>query len=76
MSYGGLWIQRLGLIQDIFPYFLYIGHLNKDVKEQDLMVLFGFNATTYLQENCRVDLPTGKNGKNKGFGFAVMSEHV
>ena len=51
---------------------LYIGNLNKDVKEQDLIELFGFNATTYLQENCRVDLPIGKNGKNKGFGFAVM----
>ena len=55
---------------------LYIGNLHKDVKEQDLTELFGFNATTYLQENCRVDLPTGKNGKNKGFGFAVISEHV
>ena len=29
-----------------------------------------------LQKNCRVDLPTGKNGKNKGFGLAVMPEHV
>ena len=29
-----------------------------------------------MQENCLVDLPTGKNGKNKGFGFAVMPEHV
>ena len=76
MSYGRLQIQRLGLIQDIFPYFLYIGNLNKDVKEQDLKEIFGFNATTYLQENCRVDLPTGKNGKNKVFGFAVMPEHV
>ena len=51
---------------------LYIGNLNKDVKEQDLIEFFGFNATTYLQENCRVDLLIGKNGKNKGFGFAVM----
>ena len=39
----------------------FIGNLNKDVKEQDLVELFGFNATTYLQENCCVDLPTGKN---------------
>ena len=54
----------------------YIGNLDNDVKEQDLIELFGFNATTYLQENCRVDLPTGKNGKNKGFGFAVIPEHV
>ena len=29
-----------------------------------------------MQENCRVDLPTRKNGKNKGFGFAVMPEHL
>ena len=29
-----------------------------------------------LQKNCRVDLPTGKNEKNKGFGLAVMPEHV
>ena len=43
---------------------------------QDLIELFGFNATTYLQENCRVDLPIEKNGKKKGFGFAVMPEHV
>ena len=55
---------------------LYIDNLDKDVKEQDLIELFGFNATTYLQKNCRFDLPTGKNGKNKGFGFAVMPEHV
>ena len=40
---------------------LYIGNLDKDVKEEDLIELFGFSATTYLQENCRVDLPTGKN---------------
>ena len=55
---------------------LYIDNLDKDVKEQDLIELFRFNATTYLQENCRVDLPTEKNGKNKGFGFAVMPKHV
>ena len=55
---------------------LYIGNLDKDVKEQDLIELFGFNATTYLRENCRADLPTGKNRKNKGFGFAVMPELV
>ena len=47
-----------------------------DVKEQDLIELFDFNATKYLQENCRVELPTVKNGKNKGFGFAVMPEYV
>ena len=29
-----------------------------------------------MQENCLADLPTGKNGKNKGFGFTVMPEHV
>ena len=29
-----------------------------------------------MQENCRVDLPTVKNGKIKGFGFAVMPEYV
>ena len=52
---------------------LYIGNLDNDVKERDLIELFGFNATTYLQENCRVDLP---NGKNKGFGFAVIPELV
>ena len=55
---------------------LYIGNLDKDVKEQDLIELFGFNATTYLQENYRADLPTGKNRKTKGFGFAVMPELV
>ena len=55
---------------------LYIGNLNKDVKEQDLIELFGFNATTYLQENCRADTPIWKNGKNRGFGFEVMPEHV
>ena len=55
---------------------LYIGNLKKDVEEEDLTELFGFNATTYLQENCRVDIPIEKNGKNKGFGFAVMPEHV
>ena len=55
---------------------LYIGNHDKDVKEQDLIKLFGFNAATYSQKNCRVDLPTGKNGKNKGLGFAVMPEHV
>ena len=55
---------------------LYIGNLDKDVKEQDLIELFRFNATTYLQENYHVDLPTEKNGKNKGFGFSVIPEHV
>ena len=29
-----------------------------------------------MQEDCRVDLPTGKNGENKGFEFAIMPEHV
>ena len=28
------------------------------------------------RENYRVELPTGKTGKNEGFGFAVMPEHV
>ena len=55
---------------------LYMDNLNKDLKEEDLIELFGFNANTYLQENCRVELPNGKNGKNKGFGFPVMPEHV
>ena len=55
------------------PHFLE-GEFN--LKEQDLIKLFGFKATTYLKEKCRVDLRTGKNGKNKGFDFAVMYEHV
>ena len=55
---------------------LYIGNINKNLKEQDLIKFFGFNATAYLQENCRFELPTGKSGENKGFGFAVMPEHV
>ena len=55
---------------------LYIGNLDKDVQQQDLIKLFGFNVTTYLQENCHVDLPTGKNGKNNGFGFAILPKHV
>ena len=29
-----------------------------------------------MHENFRVDLPTEKNGKNKGSGFAVMPKHV
>ena len=52
------------------------GNLNKDLKKQDLIELFGFNATTYLQKKCRVELPSGKSGKNKGSGFAVMPEHL
>ena len=48
---------------------LYIGNHNKDVKEQDLIELFGFNATAYQQDNCRVELPTGKNRKNKDFAL-------
>ena len=55
---------------------LYIGILNTDVKEQYLIELFGFNATTCLRGICCVDLTTVKNQKNKGFGFAVMPEHV
>ena len=55
---------------------LYFSYLNKDLKEQDLSELFGFNATTYLQGNCRIELATDKGGENKGFGFAVMPEHV
>ena len=51
---------------------LYIGNFKKDLKEK---ILFGFNATTYLHVNCRVQLPTGKMGKIKA-NFAVMSEHV
>ena len=34
------------------------------------------NTTTYLQENCRVDIPIGKNRKNKELGYAVMPEDV
>ena len=29
-----------------------------------------------MQGNSCVDLPTGKNEKNKGFGFTLMSNHV
>ena len=43
----------------------YIRNLNKDLKEQDLIKLFGFNTTTYLLKNCRVKLPTGKSGKKR-----------
>ena len=37
---------------------LHIGSVNKELEEKDLIELFGFNATTYLQENCLVELPT------------------
>ena len=40
---------------------LYIGILNTDVKEQYLIELFGFNATTCLRGICCVDLTTVKN---------------
>ena len=45
---------------------LYIGNLDKDVKEQDLIELFGFNATTYLREIVVLTYQLGKIEKIKG----------
>ena len=48
---------------------LYIGNLNKDLKEQDLIELFGFNTTTYLQENFVSNYRLEKARKIKALGL-------
>ena len=47
---------------------LYIGNLYKDVKEQDLIELFGFNAT-YLQEIAVSNYRLEKSGKTKALAL-------
>ena len=56
---------------------LYVGNLNKNVTEQDLIELFGLRTTNYLRNTCRVKLILcSKTNNSRGFAFVNGPEHV
>lgn len=56
---------------------IYVGNLGTNVTKEDLVQLFGLNATPYLRQQCMVELATcEKTGKSKNFAFITVPEHV
>ena len=56
---------------------LYVGNLNKNVTEQDLIELFGLRTTNYLRNTCRVKLILcSKTNNSRGFAFVTGPEYV
>jgi len=56
---------------------IYIGNLGSNVTKDDLVQLFGLGTTTFLQQNCCVDIATdAKTGKSKNFAIVTVPEHV
>lgn len=56
---------------------LYIGNLAKTVTQGDLIQLFGLEATTFLRQNCVIELAVDqKSGESKGFAFVTVPEHI
>ena len=56
---------------------LYVGNLNKNITEQDLIELFGLQTTNYLWNNCHVKpILCSKRNNSRGFSFATGLEHV
>ena len=56
---------------------LYVGNLNKNVTEQDLIELFDLQTTNYLQNTCHVKLILcSKTNNSRGFAFVTGPEAV
>ena len=56
---------------------LYIGNLNLDIKENDLVELFSLNTSKYLRETCSLSMPMNdKTGQSKGYPFLYAPKHV
>ena len=48
--------------------------MSKNSSEEDIAELFGPRATSYLSENCFIEMPTGR--KNRNYAFITALEHV
>ena len=56
---------------------LYVGNLNKNVTDKDLIELFGLQTTNYLGNTCHVKLILcSKTDNSGGFAFVTGPEHV
>ena len=56
---------------------IYIKNLRKNSSEQDMVEFFGLRKTSYLSENCFIEMPTGrKMGNFKTYTFISAAEHV
>ena len=54
--------------------YIYIGNLSKNSNEEDIAELFGLRTTSYLPENCFIEMRTGR--KNRNYAFIIATEHV
>ena len=56
---------------------LYVGNLNKNVTEKDLIELFGLQTTNYLPNTCHVKLTLcSETNNSRGFAFATGPGHI
>ena len=56
---------------------LYVGNMNKNVTEQDLIELFGLRTANYPRNTCHVKLILcAKTNSTRGFTFVTGPEHV
>ena len=56
---------------------LYVGNLNKNVREQDLILLFGLRAINYLRSTCHMKLILCfKTNNSQGFAFVTGPENI
>ena len=53
---------------------IYIGNLNKSSSEEDIAKLLGLRTTSYLSENCFIEISRGR--KNISYAFITAPEHV
>ena len=57
----------------IYTY-IYIGNLSKNSNEEDIAELFGLRTTSYLSENCFIEMPKGR--KNRNYDFVTAPQHA
>ena len=56
---------------------LYVGNLNKNVTERELIELFDLRTTNYLWNTCHVKLILySKTNNSRDFAFVIGPEHV
>ena len=53
---------------------IYKGNLNKSSSEEDIAKLLGLRTTSYLSENCFIEISRGR--KNISYAFITAPEHV